>query len=436
MGIGPMHVAVIDEWLGYPAFNGKQLRSYHLLAPLARRHRITYICPSSRDGEADRHAAGKFADLGIEVAWVNRPVPRNSGPRFALRLAANLTSALPYSVQRHSSRQVREVICRVAAREKIDLWHVEWTPYVHNTIGITSGPLVIDAHNIESCIWQRYAESDKNPFRAWFFRQQFKKFVAFECEAFSRADCVITTTQIDANLARNHFGARHVEVISNGVDLAQFPCVPWGRDANELLFVGSLAWRPNLDAITQLLDTIFPAMQRAMPQLRLTIVGHDPPPWLAHRAARTPHVTLHGSVPDVRPFLQRCGALVVPLRIGSGSRIKILEALASGCPVISTKVGAEGLDLTPNEHYVLADPGKDFVASAITALGNYRRLVSITGAGSQVVRRQYGWDRMARQLDALWESQVSPSPRGLAATSPDRRPRDSGDRSGTPCKAR
>ncbi len=404
-----MHIAVVDEWLPFPIDNGKKLRSYHLLTPLAREHRITYVCPRSADLPHDKRAEEALRDCGMAVRWVDRPVPPNSGHLFAPRLAVNLLMPYPYSVQRHRSAPMRRVVAQLDAVEQVDLWHAEWTPYVHNLKRYVKSPWVINAHNIESLIWRRYAEVESNPLKAWYIRTQCRKFEMFERQAFHDARCVITTTACDAELARTQFGAQRVEVVSNGVDLSGFKFIEEGRDPYELLFLGSLAWRPNLEAVQQLLDRIFPAIHAAEPRAKLTIVGLEPPAWLTSRVAEMPRVSLHGSVPDVRPYLHRCGALLVPLSIGGGSRIKILEALASGCPVIATSVGAEGLELRRDVDFMHVYAVDAFAAKTISAIGNYPSLARTATAGNQVVRRLYGWDKLSRRLSAIWQEQHAAS---------------------------
>src|SRR5262249_50567701 len=156
---------------------------------------------------------------------------------------------------------------------------------------------------------------------------------------------LVTVSPDDAWLARSRYGAERVTVVENGVDVDYFQPVATGRDSEHLLFLGSLDWRPNLDAVRLLLESIFPAVRAAHPAARLGIVGRNPPPWLLTRAKQITGVEVAANVPDVRPYLARAGAMVVPLRIGGGSRLKILEALATALPVISTRVGAEGLEL-------------------------------------------------------------------------------------------
>lgn len=405
----PLNIIVIDEWLPYPVNNGKKLRSFNLLSPLARKHHITYIAPRSRDGKQDATAKSAMQDAGFNVVWVDRPVPLNSGPLFAARLAMNLASSVPYSVQRHTSRRMRDIISSIILREPIDLLHVEWTPYVVNLPVDVRSPVVVNAHNIESLIWQRYYEEERNTAKSWYIQRQWTKFERFERKAFLKANCVVTTTEQDAHLAQAEFSARKVEVVDNGVDISRFGYVTEGRDPHNLLFLGSLDWRPNIDAVRWLLSSIFASILKREPKAQLTIVGLNPPGWLIKDVAARPAVSLYGNVPDVRPYLEKCGTLLVPLRVGGGSRIKILEAMASGCPVVSTSIGAEGLHFEHDQHYLAADNEHDFANAVVRAIREPDTMQSMSAAARNAVCERYSWDLLADRLHGVWTSQVATS---------------------------
>src|SRR5262249_44792912 len=155
----------------------------------------------------------------------------------------------------------------------------------------------------------------------------------FERWAVQDADCTVAVSDVDRDRFCADFGARQVEVVENGVNTAYFQPSGATRCLNQVLFLGSLDWRANLDGVEQLLSVVFPALRQLHPGASLCLVGRNPPEALRQRVAGLADVTLHASVPDVRPFLARCALMVVPLRVGGGSRLKILEALASGVPV-------------------------------------------------------------------------------------------------------
>jgi glycosyltransferase involved in cell wall biosynthesis len=416
----PLRIAVLDEELPFPPTSGKRIRTFNLLSRLADRHRVTVLCHRNPDPDEADEADAAFRKLGIETVVVERAVPPKSGPGFYARLAGNLLSPLPYSVASHASPALAEAVARLAAEGRINLWHCEWTPYaqaLRDGLGhrLPHARWAVMAHNVESVIWRRYAEAEPNPAKRWYVRRQWQKFERFERWAYSAASAAVAVSPDDAELMRSEFGAAAVEVVDNGVDTAYFrPQRDVERDPANVLFLGSLDWRPNLDAVGLLLDDIFPAVRKRVPGATLTLVGRHPPGWLRDRAGSTAGVELFADVPDVRPFLARCGMLAVPLRIGGGSRLKILEALATGTPVISTKVGAEGLRLTPGRDLIVTD-GPGAMAGAIVE--GIRRPEELQDTGEDGRRRvavRYDWGPLADRLDAVWQAAAREGARTVA----------------------
>ena len=401
-----MHVAIVDEELPYPPNSGKRIRTLNLILPLASRHRIAYICHPGVDAEETRTAVSFFRQHGIETVLVDRTLPGKSGPAFYGRLLWNLCSSLPYSVQLHNSSALRRTIRDYAAAHDVDLWHCEWTPYGESLRSLACGPWMVVAHNVESLIWRRYCENESNPLKRWYIKRQWHKFERFERRMFSTAPLTVAVSESDSRLMSEQFGADRVDVVDNGVDVAYFQPNGAVRDPSRLLFLGSLDWRPNLDAVELLLNSVFPRVLARQPSARLSIVGRKPSAWLVERVRACPGVELHANVPDVRPFLHECGLMVVPLRIGGGSRLKILESLAAECPVVSTRVGAEGLRLTPGRHFVQTETADEMADALVEHIQNPSPIRAMARAGRQVTVDQYNWPSLSARLEAIWLKQA------------------------------
>jgi glycosyltransferase involved in cell wall biosynthesis len=408
--MGTLRIAVLDEELPFPLTSGKRIRTYNLLARLASRHRVTALC--HKNPVRDEALAGEevLRRLGIEIRVVDRAVPPKSGPGFYARLAGNLLSPLPYSVSTHASPELADAVRTLAAENAVDVWHCEWTPYAQ-TLRDAFGERLADvrwsvmAHNVESLIWRRYAEAAENPVKRWYIRQQLRKFERFERWAYSAATAAIAVSREDAALMRSEFGATRVSVVENGVDVDHFrPQRDVERNPAQMLFMGSLDWRPNQDAAVQLLTEVLPRVRARIPHTTAVLVGRRPPDWLRARATATPGAELHADAPDVRPFLARCGFLVVPLRIGGGSRLKILEALATGTPVVSTRIGAEGLELTPDRDLIVADTPEDLADAALTAIRRPEELADTAESGRRQVLARYSWQLLVEHLDCVWKA--------------------------------
>ena len=398
----PLRIVMVDEELPFPPTSGKRLRTLNLTLRLAARHHITYVCHRNADAEEARQAAMFFADNGVTPIVVQRPVPRRSGAGFYLRLAANLLSPLPYTVASHTSEPMRQTLRNYGAANPADVWHCEWTPYAELVNSTATVPTLVVAHNVESVIWQRYRETERNLFKKWYIARQWHKFQRFERRALGAATRTVAVSDVDADRLRRDFGVSQIDVVENGVDTDYFRPIMARRDPTRLLFLGSLDWRPNLDGVIQLLDRVFPAVRAVEPRATLCLVGRNPPDWLRRRAAVVPGVELHGSVPDVRPYLAECGMMVVPLRIGGGSRLKILEALAAGVPVVSTAIGAEGLCLDADRHLTVVPDIENLAEPIISGIRNHSALMEQAVRGRAEVLRRYDWDQLAEKLERVW----------------------------------
>jgi glycosyltransferase involved in cell wall biosynthesis len=371
------------------------------MLPLARAFQLTYIARSA-DLDQSREAATFLNDHGIKTVLVNQPLPLKRGGAFYARLAANLVSPLPYSVQSHTSEKMRRAVSQHAARNQTDVWQLEWSGYGY-CIPSPTAPVVLQAHNIDALIWQRYRDSEPNWFKRKYIADQYRKYRSFERQAFSKASCVVAVSEADAQLARSMYGTRGVEVIDNGVDVAAHARIIPGPSSHRILFLGALDWRPNLDAVTILLDKIFPSVKAKLPGAILTIVGRSPPPWLRQRISEVEGAELCADVPTVAPYLASSSVMAVPLRIAGGSRLKILEALASGLPVVSTTIGAEGLLLEPDAHLSVADRQEDFVTALIQSLVNPGAARAQAERGRKAVSKLYDWNVLAERLGAIWQ---------------------------------
>jgi glycosyltransferase involved in cell wall biosynthesis len=296
---------------------------------------------------------------------------------------------------------MRRAVADAALRGDADLVHVEWTPLVANVPEAARVPLVVSAHNVETEIWERYRAQETSPLRRAYVSLQARKVRRMERLAFARADAVLAVSERDAERIRPLARPGAVTVVRNGVDVDGFAPDPRTPvDPEAVVFVGALDWRPNQDGLGWLVDEVWPRVRAARPSATLHVVGRAPPAAFAARLEAA-GARVHASVPDVRPHVRSAAVSVVPLRIGGGSRLKIAEALALGRPVVSTPVGAEGLDV--GDGVVLAEGAEAFAAGILAALADPPAAAARAARGRACVLERHAWDRIAPLQGRAWE---------------------------------
>lgn len=403
-----MNVVIVNEHPPYPPNGGGRIRALNLMLRLANRHRITCICRTPADRDEAEVAQRHLAKHGIECIFAGEALLRKSGPSFYAGLAGNLLQPEPYAVTAHNCPALRRAIAEHAAAHSVDLWQFEWLAY-SDVLNGDSRRLVM-AHDVVSTIWRRYYENETNPLKRWYIRQQWRKFERYEQRVMAQATRIVAVSEEDAVAIRGQYGVEHVDVVDNGIDRAYFTSIEPDRDPNTILYLGNLETGPNRDAAAFLLDRIFPRVQAALPVARLIIAGKNPPAWIGDRAAAMRNVEVHANVADVRPLLARAGVMAVPIRIGSGSRLKILEALACGLPVVSTTIGAEGLALRPGVDLTIGDTDAEMASALTDALRYPARAREMAENGRRVVLDRYDWDVLADRLEQVWHVCVKSLP--------------------------
>jgi len=388
-----MKILVLDEEFPYPTNTGKRTRSFNLYQRLAARFQIRYV-GYGVDGSIEAKA---LRQAGIEPVAVPERIPSKHGPAFYLRLLLNLLSPLPYIVTSHHTQIYQKIVYDNLGKYCPDLVLCEWTPYANYVKDLISIKKLISAHNIEADIWQRYHENETNLLRRWYIGKQWRKVECFEQDAMGWVDGALAVSDLDRSRLLQNNPNLPITVVPNGVDLDYFRPMAQPEQRQHVVFTGSMDWRPNQDAARYFVGEILPLLHRVRPEIECTFVGRSPPADIQALAA-APGVRITGTVDDVRPYVEGAAVYVVPLRIGGGSRLKILEALAMRRAVVSTSVGAEGLDVVSGRHVVLADDPGAFAESVLQLLDDPKRCLELAIEGRRLVERQYGWDALADKL--------------------------------------
>ncbi len=391
-----LRALILDEEIPYPPNAGKRIRTWNLLKRLAQRHEVHLLCY----GEEGDPSLAALRSAGIVVHLVEPP-PTLAGFALYLSLFANLFSRYPFSVTKHYSPRFQKAFDDLLKGGSWDLVQIEWTPYARFLGKAGYTPTLIATHNVESQIWQRRAEQGGNFVEKAFFGLQAKKMKWFERRALAKATGVTAVTAADVQ-TMSEWGVQRVGLVPNGVDLEFYEPAADREIGGEILSVASLDWFPNGDALEYFAQEILPLIREKVPQAMLRIVGRRPPESLRAKLSGLPGVDFVGEVADVRPYLEQAAVIVVPLRIGGGSRLKILEALAAGKAIVSTTIGAEGLELESEKHLLIADSAVDFAACVVRLLGCSEDRRHLGDQGRKRVAERYGWNEIAGRLESAW----------------------------------
>lgn len=391
-----MNILIVDEEIPWPLNTGKRLRTYNLLQRLQKEHRVTYLYY----GESGT----VLPDCpNVTLIALPSPVLEQKGIRFYCSLFANLFSSNPYIVDRHYSRVMADKALSLVASDRFDLVHCEWTPYTENIRDLFGRlPSVLSAHNVEAQIWERYYQAETNLPKKIYIYIQWQKLLRYEAKAAQEYTKVMTVSEPDRDIFIKHYDCKRVTVVPNGVDEQYFTPLKAGIKPCSMVFTGSMDWRPNQDGVRYFIEEIFPLIKRQIPAATFTVVGRKPPQWLMDLAQRSEGVTVTGTVDDVRPYIVESALYVVPLRVGGGSRLKILEAMAMAKVVLSTTVGAEGLDVEDGKQILLRDTPQDFADAACKVLTNADSYADYGLAGRSLILESYTWDAIAGVMDHVW----------------------------------
>jgi len=390
-----LRVLVLDEAIPFPLTSGKAIRTFSILKRLARLHEITFLC----HGPAPSDSVEELERAGIHVQ-VCGDLPVHEGLSLYVRLLRNLPQTQPYSVVKHTTTAFRSALLQLLGERSFDIVQCEWTPYMTYAECVREIPIVAMLHNIEADIWRRRSEV-AGTLGGLFFAAQGRRMERFEQRQFGHAAVCIAVSEQDRQRALQ-WGAKDCVVAENGVDLQTYALSPEAKESRDMIFVGSLDWFPNQDAVTYMAKEILPLVRKVHPEATFTIVGRKPPSGLRRMLANIPGALLVGEVEDVRPYLSAAALVVVPLRVGGGSRLKILEAMGAGRAVLATSIGAEGLNVVAGETLEIADDAESLASSATRMLSHRTERSRMAQRARALVEAQYGWDKIAAQVNNVW----------------------------------
>ena len=397
-----MNILWLKTELLHPVDKGGKIRTYNMLKELKRDHRISYLTLNDGESAGAIAAADEYCHELIRIPYAART---KFTPAFYSDLLFNVPSALPYAIAKYKSSEMRSRINERLRKGDVDVLICDFlTPAVNLDFSFGC-PTVLFQHNVEAMIWKRHYQVQRNAIKKVYLNAQWLKMRAFEERMCRKFDAVIAVSAEDRDQMRTDYSLKAVFDVPTGVDTEFFkPTGAMERDPMNLVFTGSMDWLPNDDAIRYFTEDILPIVRRRVPKVSLTVVGRNPSPYLTELTKKDPSIKVTGRVDDVRPYMEKAAAYVVPLRIGGGTRLKIYEAMAMEKPIVSTTVGAEGLPLQDGAELLLADNAESFADAVVRLLKEPELADRIGTRAARTVRERFGWQRVAKDFSQICEN--------------------------------
>ncbi len=397
-------VIVFTPQAPYPPHQGTSIRNYNLITRLARHaqvHLVTFVEPDQPSPQTT-----PLGDCCTSITAL--PIPQRSWQQRVRTLVADHR---PDLATRLASEEMHRAVRHLATTVETDVLLIEgleMTPYLPTFLAHTSHHVrvVYDAHNAEYLLQKRAFLTDiRTPWRwhaALYSLIQWLKLRRYEQRLCAHVDHIIAVSPKDKNTLRRLSPHVPITIVPNGVDVAYYTSPSPQKEASPLgspavVFTGKMDYRPNVDAVLWFLARVWPRVRQRMPNAQFYVVGRSPHPRVLAKGNQA-GVFITGTVPDIRPYLHHAEVFVIPMRVGGGTRLKLLEAMASRRAIVSTSLGAEGYPVRDGEHLILADSGEAFARAVVRLLEDEKLRRRLGNAAYEFVRSRYDWDHLARQF--------------------------------------
>lgn len=382
-------ILMLTPYLPYPPVSGGRMRTYSLVKRLAQDYDITLVCFGRPEEKTfDLEPMREFCELIV----IDRP----SSPSVKKAAFLSVTTIKPLTMQLYHTVEMQQTIQRLLNERTFDAIHVESFYMLQNIPPDTQIPLLLSEPAIEYIAWWRHAQVAQSLVQRPGLALEALKMRIFEPRAWKKADLVGAMSEIDAKIIQKAAPGVKTVLTPNGVDVDYFQPGSGERDAANAIFMGDYKYFPNTDAALYFIEAILPLIRAKRPDFTLTLLGKDPAPELVDLSKQSDSgVIVTGLVDDTRPYLTQATMFVCALRSGSGTRFKLMEALACGLPVVSTAVGCEGLNAEHGKQMLIADSPQAFADAVLKLIHEPELARQLAQQGRAWVVEHHAWEHSA-----------------------------------------
>jgi sugar transferase (PEP-CTERM/EpsH1 system associated) len=389
-----MRLLFLTPHVPFPPNRGGEILVDNLIRRLAPRHEIALVTFYDRREElAHRQVLERYC---VHVDMVPRPT------KFAPSVLLRTLGGAAYSTSRHMSRAYRATLHTLLRAFRPDIVQVETFVMAQYMANVIAPPTILHMHDVAWSMWNQMSAVAPGYLRP-FVRAETRRIHSAEMSAIAQANACVTVSEDDAELLAAEALPRPSIPIVPGVDCDRLAPVPRPTTGRNLLFVGSMNYLPNVDAAVFFVRDVLPLVRAKLPDVTLTIVGLRPPA-IVQRLSDKPGIVVTGTVEDVRPYYASAAVAVVPLRMAGGVRMKILEALAFGMPIVSTSIGAQGLGLRNGHELLIADNPADLAAAIVRLISDPSLRSQLASTARAAAEQRFSWTRAVDALESLYGS--------------------------------
>lgn len=404
-----LRVLWIGHMIPWPPKGGNVQRSFNLLRQASKRHSVFLAALNQRAILPTREAISEaVAELGRFCDDVRVcEIPSNRSPLlWSALIAASVVTPQPYAANWLRSRALRSILADLRSSHHFDLVHLDTVALHQYAAGFEATPTVLTHHNVESDMMEKRAAREANPLKRWFFSLQSERLANLERVAASRCAVNLVVSDLDSDRVRRIVPGCATEIVPNGVDVDYFQAAPGANSPpRSLVFIGGMSWYPNRDAMLFFVREVWPRLVAAHPDWKAAIVGQNPPPDVLRAVGE--RFEAPGFVDDPRPYFDAAAIYLCPITAGGGTRLKILDALAMGKPLVATKFAVEGLGLVENQHYLRAEGADEFVAGLERLAGDAALRGHLSRNARRLVVERFSWGVVGERLDRAYRRAVA-----------------------------